>query len=90
MFGFRNRYEIHKHPWVNYALAITIPLLKHCPLLTMQLGIQCKMSAQTNEPENQHITFLFHEIKIKRAGQYFVYNDTNMQVQKLLCTFAKN
>lgn len=40
------------HSWVNYALAGTIPLLKHCPLLTTQLGIKCKMAAQINEPEN--------------------------------------
>lgn len=57
MLGFK--VQIYKHPQINYALATTIPLLKHYTLLTTQLEIKCKMAAQINEPD-QPITFLFH------------------------------
>lgn len=67
----RHRHEIHKHSWVNYALTMTISLLKGCPWLTTQLKNECKMTTQIYEPEKP-ITFLFYQIKIKRAGEYFV------------------
>lgn len=57
MLGFK--VQMYKHPQINYALATTIPLLKHYTLLTTQLEIKCKMAAQINEPD-QPITFLFH------------------------------